>query len=92
MDWLLVAGRRMEDILVIHMPAVKETVARMDARIMLGLERTFVDELLPNSVVGGEVDVLKELAVEHRIYLSRYSLGLDVDVDVFLRYCRKTHC
>ena len=57
----------MQDHVIIHKPAVKITVARRDAGVLLRLERTAVNHLLPDTVVGAEIDVLEQLSVQHLV-------------------------
>ena len=51
----------------------------MDARKLLRFERAFLDEFLPHAIVGREIDVLEELAVEHLVDDARWTLALDAD-------------
>ena len=57
----------MQHHVVVHKPSVEIAVTRMDARILLGLKGAFLYELLPDTIVGTEVDVFKELSIEHLI-------------------------
>ena len=51
---------------------------------MLRLEGTAVDDLLPDAVVGGEIDVFEKLPVDERVDLSLDVAGIDVQPDGFL--------
>ena len=46
---------------------------------MLRLERPFIDELLPHSVVRREIDVLEQLSIQHRVDVPRRFSGLHLD-------------
>ena len=67
LEWLLVAGRGVEHHVIVHIPAVEVTVAWWNARILFRLERTFLNQFLPHTVVGTEIDMLEELSVEHLV-------------------------
>ena len=84
MDWLLISGGGMEHDIVVHKPAVEIAVTGRNAREVLILERPFVQQFLPHSVVGREIDVLEKLTVEHRIYESRRFVRLYSDFGSFL--------
>jgi hypothetical protein len=77
----------MEDIVVIHVTSVKESVSRMDSRILLRLERAFIDKFLPHSVVGREIDVLEKLSIEHRIDSAGRLLRAYINAYLLLREC-----
>ena len=64
LERLLVAGWRVQHLMIVHKPTIKVAIARMDARILLGFERALLYQLLPHAIVGTEVDVLKQLSVQ----------------------------
>ena len=64
---LLVARGRVEHVFLVHEPSVEITVPRRNAGIVLGLERPLIDEFLPYPVVRGEIDVLEQLSIQHRV-------------------------
>ena len=76
---LFVTGRRMQYHVIIHEPSVEIAIARMDARILLRLERALLYQFLPHAVVGTEIDVLEELAVEHLVDDARGLTALHAD-------------
>ena len=78
-DRLLVARRGMQHRVVGGEPSVEISVPRRDSRIVLRLERPFVDEFLPHTVVRGEIDVLEELSVQHRVDVPGRLPGLHLD-------------
>ena len=77
---LLVAGWRVQHLLIVHKPTIKVAIARIDARILLGFERALLYQLLPHAIVGTEVDVLKKLSVKHLIDDARRLFALNGDL------------
>ena len=75
----------MQHVVSIGEPAVEIAVARRDAGVVFRLEGTAVDDLLPHAVVGGEIDVLEELAVDQRVDAAVDGGGTDMEADAFLR-------
>ena len=75
----------MKDLFLIHIPSVEIAVARSDAGIMLRFEGALVDQLLPYTVVGGEIDMLEQLSVQHGVDLARRGFGVYVNGCLFLR-------
>ena len=57
----------MEHHVIVHKPPVEISVTRMNARILLWLEGAFLYELLPDTIVGTEIDVLEELPIKHLV-------------------------
>ena len=66
----------MKHLVVIHEPTIEIAVAWMNARILLRFERTFLNEFLPNTIVGTEIDVFEELSIEHLVNDARGLLAL----------------
>ncbi len=84
LDGLLVAGGRVQHLVGVGEPAVEVAVARGDAGVVLRLEGAAVDDLLPDAVVGGEIDVLEELAVDERVDVPVDGPGVHPEADVVL--------
>ncbi len=90
----------MKHPLIIHEPAVKIAVARRDAGKVFRLERTFVNQLLPHSVVGRKVDVFEQLAIQHLVNDTAWTAALHIylilllcsgsDTNGYCRNCNKS--
>ena len=74
----------MQHHVIIHKPSVEVSVTWMNARILLWLERTLLYEFLPYTIVGTEIDVFKELSVEHLVNDARGLLALNRDCVLLL--------
>ena len=69
----------MQHPLVIHKPTIEIPITRMDARILLRFERTFLNQLLPHPVVRTEINMFKQLAIQHLVDNTRGLFALNTD-------------